>query len=79
MRETLDVTLKYGFEELKLNRIHASCVPHNTRSKNLLLKTGFKEEGFAEAYLQIDGKWQDHILFGYTRARWLDNQKPAKA
>lgn len=70
MRQALETTLQYAFSELKLNRVHASCVPHNTRSKKLLLAGGFKEEGVAEKYLQIDGIWQDHILFGYTHERW---------
>ena len=31
---------------------------------SLLLKAGFEEEGFARAYLKIDGDWRDHRLFG---------------
>lgn len=74
MREALEKTLEYAFNSLELHRIHASCVPHNIRSKNLLLTVGFKEEGFAQKYLQINGIWQDHILFGYNRERWKISQ-----
>jgi len=70
MSEALGLTLEYCFEMLQLHRVNASCLPHNTRSKNTLLKAGFKEEGFAEKYLEIDGKWQDHILFGLPIENW---------
>lgn len=70
MHEALEKTLQYAFEDLGLHRVHASCMPRNTRSKNLLLKAGFAEEGFAEKYLQINGEWEDHCLFGYTYERW---------
>jgi hypothetical protein len=33
-------------------------------------RTVFVEEGFAENYLQIDGRWADHVLFGLTRERY---------
>ena len=39
-------------------------------SRRVLEKNGFREEGFAENYLQIDGKWADHVLFGLTRERY---------
>jgi ribosomal-protein-alanine N-acetyltransferase len=71
MAEALRLTVDYCFSELKLHRVNASCLPHNTRSKNLLLKAGFNEEGFAKNYLQIDGLWQDHILFGLPVESWL--------
>jgi ribosomal-protein-alanine N-acetyltransferase len=53
----------FAFRALRLHRIEASCLPHNEPSKKLLAKLGFDEEGYAKAYLQIDGRWQDHILW----------------
>lgn len=70
MAEALQLTLKYCFEDLGLHRVNASCLPKNIRSKKTLLRAGFKEEGFAEKYLQINGKWQDHELFGLPIERW---------
>lgn len=66
MAGALDITLGHCFGELKLHRVHASCLPHNERSKRSLLRAGFEEEGFAKNYLEINGSWQDHILFGLT-------------
>jgi ribosomal-protein-alanine N-acetyltransferase len=31
---------------------------------------GFKEEGFAARYIQIDGLWRDHVLYGLPIEDW---------
>jgi len=59
----LPLVLDFAFERLRLHRVEAACLPHNGPSRGLLLKTGFREEGYAREYLCIDGRWQDHILF----------------
>jgi ribosomal-protein-alanine N-acetyltransferase len=66
MSETAQLAMEYAFKELHLRRLNAACLPNNHRSAKLLLKLGFEEEGFAKKYLQINGKWQDHRLFGKT-------------
>ena len=53
----------FGFAALRLHRIEASCLPHNVPSVRLLERVGFRREGFARAYLRINGQWQDHVLF----------------
>ncbi|MFN3536130.1 MAG: GNAT family N-acetyltransferase [Brevundimonas sp.] len=54
----------YAFTELKLHRLEAACVPHNHASRRVLEKSGFRLEGEARAYLKINGRWADHLLFG---------------
>lgn len=66
MTEAMRLVLIYGFDTLKFHRFNAGTLPHNGRSSKLLRRFGFEEEGFAKAYLQINGEWQDHILFGLT-------------
>ena len=53
----------YAFTSLHLHRIEAACLPHNEASIRLLERVGFKREGFARAYLRINGLWQDHLLY----------------
>ena len=53
-----------AFGPLGLHRLEAACLPGNDASANLLLKAGFTEEGYAKAYLKINGDWRDHRLFG---------------
>ncbi|MDB5492163.1 MAG: Ribosomal-protein-S5p-alanine acetyltransferase [Micavibrio sp.] len=66
MGEAMRLTLIYGFNTLKFHRFNAGTLPHNGRSIKLLRRFGFEEEGYAKSYLQINGEWQDHILFGLT-------------
>jgi ribosomal-protein-alanine N-acetyltransferase len=54
----------YAFDELKLHRVEAACVPSNAASRRVLEKSGFVLEGQARAYLKINGAWADHLLFG---------------
>jgi ribosomal-protein-alanine N-acetyltransferase len=57
----------FAFDTLRLNRIEAACLPHNAASIRLLEKVGFTREGYARRYLCIDGRWQDHLLYGLVR------------
>ena len=70
MTEAVGIVIPFAFETLGLHRIHAAFLPGNVASRRVLEKNGFKEEGYAENYLQIDGKWCDHVLFGLTRERY---------
>ena len=54
----------FSFRTLGLHRLEAACIPENDPSRRLLAKAGFAEEGFARAYLKINGVWRDHVLFG---------------
>jgi ribosomal-protein-alanine N-acetyltransferase len=70
MTAGLDLMLNFSFNRLKLHRVEAACLPHNGPSRGLLLKSGFREEGYAKEYLCIDGRWQDHVLFAMLRDEW---------
>ncbi|MFN0194041.1 MAG: GNAT family N-acetyltransferase [Aestuariivirga sp.] len=63
MTAAVRALVPHAFENLGLHRIEAACLPHNTASRALLEKSGFREEGYAAGYLKIDGRWQDHVLF----------------
>jgi len=70
MSEAVGIVLPFFFQTLALHRLQAAFLPHNAASRRVLEKNGFREEGYAENYLQIDGKWADHVLFALTRERW---------
>jgi ribosomal-protein-alanine N-acetyltransferase len=63
MHAALRAMLPFVFQVLGLHRLEAACIPENAPSRALLLKMGFREEGYARRYLQIHGEWRDHILF----------------
>lgn len=68
MTAAVRATVAFAFETLHLNRVEAACLPHNAASIRLLEKVGFTREGYARKYLCIEGRWQDHILFGLVRS-----------
>jgi ribosomal-protein-alanine N-acetyltransferase len=70
MKEALRLMLGFAFDRLHMHRIEAACLPNNDTSRHLLTHCGFREEGYARKYLCIDGKWQDHVLFGLLREEW---------
>jgi ribosomal-protein-alanine N-acetyltransferase len=68
MTAAVTATIEFAFETLHLNRVEAACLPHNAASIRLLEKVGFTREGYARKYLCIEGRWQDHILYGLVRS-----------
>ncbi len=52
-----------AFSDLGLHRVQAGTLAHNVRSQRVLERNGFTRIGMAPAYLNIAGRWQDHILF----------------
>ncbi|MEM5543381.1 GNAT family protein [Sulfitobacter sp. AS92] len=67
MREAIEAAVHQAFTRLDLSRIEAACLPENQASRGLLEKAGFKYEGVAQSYLQIDGRWRTHVLYAALR------------
>ncbi|MEQ8898243.1 MAG: GNAT family protein [Roseovarius sp.] len=68
MREAIAGIVHHAFERLDLSRLEAACLPENQASRRLLEKCGFKYEGVAQSYLQINGRWRTHVLYAALRA-----------
>jgi [ribosomal protein S5]-alanine N-acetyltransferase len=64
MSKAVRAAIGFAFATLRLHRIEAACLPTNQASIRLLEGAGFRREGFARAYLRINGTWQDHVLYG---------------
>lgn len=67
MSAAVRALLPAAFDMLRLHRLEAACIPTNGASVRLLERTGFRREGYARAYLCIDGLWQDHLLYAQLR------------
>ncbi|APX21858.1 ribosomal-protein-alanine N-acetyltransferase [Salipiger profundus] len=67
MRESIAAIVHHAFERLDLSRIEAACLPENVPSRGLLERSGFKYEGVAQSYLQINGRWRTHVLYACLR------------
>ena len=67
MKEAIGVLVHHAFTALDLSRIEAACLPENVASRGVLEGSGFKYEGVAQSYLQIDGRWRNHVLYANLR------------
>jgi ribosomal-protein-alanine N-acetyltransferase len=67
MREAILSVVHHAFTVLDLSRIEAACLPENAASRGVLEKCGFKYEGVAQSYLQIAGRWRNHVLYANLR------------
>ncbi|MEP4197251.1 MAG: GNAT family protein [Aliishimia sp.] len=67
MQEAILAMVHHAFVRLDLSRIEAACLPENEPSRKLLENCGFKYEGVAQSYLQIDGRWRTHVLYASLR------------
>ena len=67
MTEALAAMRDHAFGALDLSRLEAACLPDNAASRRLLERCRFKYEGVAQAYLQIAGRWRNHVLYAALR------------
>ncbi|PIE11752.1 MAG: 30S ribosomal protein S5 alanine N-acetyltransferase [Rhodobacterales bacterium] len=68
MREALLAVVHHAFHRLDLSRIESGCLPENAPSRRLLESCGYKYEGVAQSYLQINGRWRNHVLYANLRS-----------
>ena len=67
MREAIGAVVSHAFVVMDLSRIEAACLPENAASRAVLERSGFKYEGVAQSYLQINGRWRNHVLYANLR------------
>jgi ribosomal-protein-alanine N-acetyltransferase len=72
--EATVVVLRFAFEELALHRIEVAIVPRNRSSRRVVEKLELREEGIALRYLEIDGRWEDHVRYAVTSEEWTDRR-----
>jgi ribosomal-protein-alanine N-acetyltransferase len=58
--------LRFAFSEAGLHRVQPAIMPRNAPSRRVVEKLGFRHEGRALRYLEIDGVWEDHDIFAIT-------------
>ena len=67
MSEALRAVIHHCFTVLDLSRLESACLPENAASRGVLEKCGYKYEGVAQSYLQINGRWRNHVLYANLR------------
>jgi len=70
MTEAIGLAVRHAFTTLGLHRVEANIMPNNKASLALIRKCGFRFEGLALRYLQINGRWADHERWTMTIEDW---------
>ncbi|GAB6992143.1 GNAT family N-acetyltransferase [Paenibacillus pini] len=68
--EATEVIIKYGFEELGLNRIEGRCNFDNLGSAQVMRKLGMTLEGTLREQLNIKGEFVDQLMFSILRREY---------
>lgn len=63
MTEAIKKVVEIMFDDFGLHRIEVNVVPGNVRSLKVMEKLKFEQEGYSKRYLEINGKWEDHVHF----------------
>lgn len=63
MTEAARAVLAFGFGELGLHRIYATCRPENIGSQRVLEKIGMTREGHLRQHKWMKGQWRDSYLY----------------
>ncbi|MBA3949129.1 MAG: GNAT family N-acetyltransferase [Acidobacteria bacterium] len=62
--------IRFAFETLDLHRLEADADPQNAASLGVLVKQGFKREGFLRERYFLNGEPQDAEYYGLLRREW---------
>ncbi|MBN1189873.1 MAG: N-acetyltransferase [Dehalococcoidales bacterium] len=62
--------VSFGFGELGLHRIYATCDPDNTGSYRVMEKTGMRREGLLRECKRFKGAWRDSLLYSILAKDW---------
>lgn len=72
--EAAEAMLRFGFEELNLHRIYATCRPSNTGSAKVLERIGMRYEGHLREAAYYKGNWQDSLQYSILRREYMPNR-----
>jgi RimJ/RimL family protein N-acetyltransferase len=73
--EAMELLVKYGFEEVNLNRIYLRVHDFNIRAFKSYIKIGFIEEGRMRQAVFRKGKYHDTILMSILSEEWFNRNR----
>jgi RimJ/RimL family protein N-acetyltransferase len=68
--EAARAVIGFGFEQFKLNRIHAHCFSRNPASGRVLQKIGMTHEGRLRCHVKKWDAFEDIELYAILRCEW---------
>jgi len=78
MTEAVEEILRYGFEELNLNRVEATTDSKNVASVRVLERVGFKQEGLLRERYSYKEGFHDELFFGLLASDWWRSHPQVK-
>ena len=69
--EAAQRVMRFGFEDLELNRISAAAMTKNPGSYNVMRKIGMKEEGTFPQHVLKLGSYVDLVFYGMLKSDYL--------
>ena len=72
--EAAQSVLKFGFEEMKLHRIIATCQPENIPSYRVMEKIGMRREGYFKKCIPSGNEWWDEYYYAILGEEWESNK-----
>ena len=73
--ETARALVAYGFTQLGVHRVYATCDPENIASRRVLEKAGMILEGRLREDMMIHGRYRDSLMLGILRHEWGSTSK----
>lgn len=68
--EAASKVIKFGFNNMELNRIEAPCMVENVQSQRVLQKLGMKLEGISKEKYFIKGKFRDMATYSILKREY---------
>lgn len=69
--EAAERLVRYGFEELALNKIWAAAMTKNPASSNVMRKIGMKLEGEFKQHIMKWDQFEDLVFYGLTKSEYI--------
>jgi ribosomal-protein-alanine N-acetyltransferase len=68
--ETLGALLKFGFEQVGIHRIEATCDTRNIGSVRVMEKNGMRRKAHFKQHIWQKGEWRDSYLYAILGSEW---------
>ena len=74
MTEAARKVVDFGFQQLGLHRVIATCDPANTGSYRIMEKVGMQKEGYLREHKLFKGVWRDFLLYSILEKEWVNRK-----
>jgi [ribosomal protein S5]-alanine N-acetyltransferase len=71
MTEAAESVMRFGFMELDLHRIYATCRPENTASRRIMEKLGMTREGLIREHKYAKGKFHSSLQYSILKDEYF--------